>query len=88
MEVVLKEPVDNLDGNKLTVVNVRPKMLVGDWRAAGKAAGTGATSEERTFHIVCRLAGLPDIVVERMCMADFNAIVNVIDVGDGDPKAP
>ncbi len=86
MQVTLSMPVQGVDGKPITHVDVRPKMLVGDWRSANKAAG--ANMSDRTFFIVCRLCGLDELEVERMCMADFNKLVELIDTGDTDPKAP
>jgi hypothetical protein len=82
--IKLSEPIKDLEGKEKKFVDIRKKVLVGDWRAANKAGGNNI--EERMIQMVMRLTGLAPAEVEQLCMADFYKLSNKIDLGTEDPK--
>lgn len=82
--VTLSEPIQALGGETKKYVDIRTKVLVGDWRWSNKQA---ASAEDRMVYMVCRMAGLDMKEVEQLCMADFHKLTEAIDLGAEDPKA-
>jgi hypothetical protein len=80
--VTLSQPIQSLEGQPKKFIDIRTKVLVGDWRSVNKRA---KEAEERTFHMVGRLTGLDEKELEQLCMADFMKLASMVDMGD-DPK--
>lgn len=85
-KVVKLSTTITVEGKQVSQVEMRVPVLAGDWRAASRACGGDA--DERTFHLASRMSGLAPADLEKMTMHDFQAVIEGLDMGDPDPKAP
>ncbi len=81
--VKLSTPIKGIEGDEKKFIDIRTKVLVGDWRFSNKQA---ASAEDRMVYLVCRMAGLDMREVEQLTMADFHKLTEKIDLGAEDPK--
>lgn len=83
-EIKLRKPFKTSEGTMQSFVRMERQVSVGDWRYANKEA---STMEDRTYFLIVKLCGLTPSEADQLCMADFNMLVDKLDMGD-DPKAP
>lgn len=81
--VKLSTPIKGLEGEERKFIDIRTKVLVGDWRYSNKQS---SNAEDRMVFLVARMAGLDLKEVEQLTMGDFHKLTEKIDLGAEDPK--